>query len=134
MPEGAIKGVLPMSGVYTIPALPPETRGMMAMFPEAFGSDPEVCKEASPTRHVARLAAPMLVITETQDPGFVRASAVQLRRAADQAGVKDIRFMDAEDRNHFSIVTSLSRKADDPQRSAMVDFIRQRCKELDGVK
>jgi acetyl esterase/lipase len=134
VPDDAIKGALPMSGIYTIPALPPETRGLMAMFPEAFGSDPEVCREASPTHHVARLAAPMLVITETQDPGAVRASALQLKRAAQQAGVKDIRFMDAEDRNHFTIVTNLARRTDDPQRSAMVDFIRQRCKELDPGK
>ena len=134
VPEGAIKGAIPMSGIYTIPALPAETKGMMAMFPDAFGSEPEVCRDASPSRYVARLAFPMLVITETQDPGYVRLNAAQLRRAAQDAGVKDIRFMDAENRNHFSIVTNLARKGDDPQRTAMVDFIRQRCKELDGGK
>jgi hypothetical protein len=104
----------------------------MGMFPEAFGSDPDVCRDASPTHYVARLAAPMLVITETQDPGYVRLNAGQLRRAAQQAGVKDIRFMDAEDRNHFSIVTNLARKTEDPQRTAMVTFIRERCRTLDG--
>jgi len=132
VPEGAIKGAIPMSGIYTIPALPRETKGLMGMFPEAFGSDPDVCRDASPTHYVARLASPMLVITETQDPGYVRLNAGHLRRAAQQAGVKDIRFMDAEDRNHFSIVTNLARKTEDPQRTAMVTFIRERCRTLDG--
>jgi acetyl esterase/lipase len=131
VPDDAIKGSIPMSGVYTIPALPQGTKGLLAMFPAAFGSDRAVCRDASPASHVARLSSPMLVITETEDPGVVRLYAHLFRKAADRDGVKGIRFLDAEKRNHFNIVLGLGSKAEDPSRSAMVDFIRERCRELD---
>src|SRR5262245_61986270 len=48
VPDGTIRGAIPISGVYTIPALPANTRGLMGMFPTAFGCDREVCRAASP--------------------------------------------------------------------------------------
>lgn len=134
VPDGAIKGAIPMSGVYNIPALPAGTRGLMSMFPEAFGSDPELCRAASPLTHAAGLTMPVLVITETDDPGALRLSARQLQTAAEKAGLKQVKFIDAEGRNHFTIVTSLARKAEDPTRAAMLEFIRARCRELDAEK
>jgi acetyl esterase/lipase len=131
VPDGAIKGSIPMSGVYTIPALPAESKGLMSMFPDSFGSDPEVCRAASPITHIANLSCPMLVITESEDVGLVRPSMKLFQRAAEKAGVKDIRFMDAEQRNHLSIVMNLARKADDV-REAMVEFVQKRCKDLDS--
>jgi acetyl esterase/lipase len=131
VPEGAIKGSIPMSGVYNIPALPQGTKGPLAIFPESFGSDPRGCRDASPATHVAELCCPMLVITETEDPGPVRLYARLFREAARRAGVKDVRFIDAERRNHFSIVIALGAKAEDPSRTAMVEFIRRRSAELD---
>jgi hypothetical protein len=72
----------------------------------------------------------MLVITESIDPGFVRMNARMFRAAAEKAGVKTFAAIDAEGRNHFTIVTKLGAKGEDPTRAAMVDFIRKRCREL----
>ena len=131
VPDGALKGAIPMSGVYTIPALPAGTRGLLAMFPDSFGSDPKACRDASPAAHVAELAAPLLVITETEDAAPVRLYLRLFREAANRAGVTGIRYLDAEKRNHFSIVVGLAAKAADPSRTAMVEFIRERCRQLD---
>ena len=120
-----------MSGVYTIPALPPDTRGLLGIFPESFGSDPKVCRDASPAAHLSGLSAPMLVVTETDDSAPLRFDARCLREAAKRSGVTGINFIDAERRNHFSIVIGLAAKTADPSRAAMVDFIRARCRELD---
>jgi acetyl esterase/lipase len=133
IPDGTIKGAIPMSGVYTIPALPPETRGLLAMFPDSFGSDPEACRSASPITHVAGLACPMLVITES-DNAPLRAGTRLFRLAGEKAGAKDFRFIDAEHRNHISIVIKLAAKADDPSRTAMLDFVRRRCEDLESPR
>lgn len=125
VPDGAIKGVIPMSGVYTIPALPAGTKGMLSMFPDSFGSDPETCRAASPIRHVANLACPMLVLTESEDLGAIRPGTERFHRALEKAGAKDVTFLDAENRNHFTIVMQLARKGDDPSRTAMIAFIRR---------
>jgi len=134
VPSGALKGAIPMSGVYRIPALPANTSGLGALFPRAFGSSAEVCEAASPVTHLGTLTCPMLVITETQDFGVIRNNMELLRAAAQKAGVSDIRFVDAEQRNHITIVTSLARRGDEPVRQAMVDFVRQRCQALDAKK
>jgi acetyl esterase/lipase len=130
VPAGAIQGVIPMSGVYAIPALPARTRGPMNMFPLAFGSDRDACLQASPVAHVGNLGCPMLVITETEQAGMIRGSMQALEAAATKAGVQGIRFVDAERRNHLSIVVQLASPHDEV-RQAMVDFVRQRCRELD---
>jgi acetyl esterase/lipase len=131
VPADAIKGAIPMSGVYSIPAFPPQTKGLPAMFPASFGSDPKVCRDASPAAHAAGLSVPMLVITETEDAAPLRFDADCFREAARRGGAHDVRFIDAEQRNHFSIVIGLAARTADPSRSAMVEFIRQRCKDLD---
>ncbi len=131
VPADAIKGAIPLSGVYTIPAIKRELPGLK-MFKEAFGSDPEVCKEASPTTHVKNAKAPMLVITETEDDkALLRESMAGFKKALEAAEIKTVEFIDAKDRNHISIVTKLQAKGDDPVRKAMVDFIHKRCEELD---
>jgi acetyl esterase/lipase len=134
VPDGSIRGAIPMSGIYSIPVLPAGTKGLMSMFPDAFGSDPEACKAASPITHVGGLVSPMLVITERNDPGFVRMNARTFQTAAEKAGVKSFAAIDAEDRNHFTIVIKLGAKGEDPTRAAMVEFVRKRCRELDASK
>lgn len=139
VPADAIKGSIPMSGLYSIPALKREIPGMK-MFKDAFGSDPDTCKDASPVEFVKNAKAPMLVITEADEDGggegvpasaLIRLQTRQLQKALDEAGFKSATFIDAKDRNHVSIVTKLSGKEDDPTRTAMVDFIKKRCAELD---
>lgn len=134
VPDGSIKGAIPLSGVYEIPALPPETQGMLAMFPKSFGSDPDVCREASPIRYVSTLSCPMLVITETEDPGAIRPGTRLFQKAAEKAGVRNLTFIDAANRNHYSIVIRLAAKEEDPSRTAMLEFIRNRSRDLDAKK
>jgi acetyl esterase/lipase len=132
VPEDALKGAVPMSGLYMIFAIEDAKGPLTAMFPKAFGTDKEVCRDASPMSHLKDgKAPPMLVITESKDPP-VRAQMKMFQAAAEKDGLKSIRFADAEDRTHLTIVTKMMAKGDDPVRAMVVDFVQQRCKELDG--
>lgn len=132
VPAGALKGVIPMSGVYLIPALPRDTRGILRFLSDAFGSDPEVCRDASPVNHLGTLACPMLVITETKDTLRVRPSMEILRAAVRARGIPDVEFADAEDRDHLSIVLRLASAGEDPVRGRILEWIRLRCRGRDG--
>src|SRR5688572_31990621 len=81
VPRGAIKGAIPMSGVYRVVAMPADTRGFLKIMPDAFGSDPEVCRAASPVTHVKNASCPFLVLTETEDTLKVRPSMTLLKAA-----------------------------------------------------
>lgn len=133
VPVEAIRGVVPMSGLYRIPAVQRDLPGLR-MFKEAFGSDPEVCKDASPVEFAAQAKAPMLVITEADEEGgdegvpaskLVRESTRGFRKALEEAGFKDAEFRDAAGRNHVSIVTKLMGKDEDPVRTWIVEFVRR---------
>lgn len=133
VPEDAIKGAIPMSGVYTIPAVKRDLPGLK-MFKDAFGSDPDVCKEASPVTHARNAKAPMLVITETEDDrAMLRESMAGFKKALEAADVRNVEFLDAKDRNHITIVTRMYGQ-EDPVRQAIVDFVKARCAELDKGK
>lgn len=140
VPQEAIKGSIPMSGLYSIPVVKRELPGTK-MFKECFGSDAETCKDASPLEFVKNAGPPMLVITEADEDGggegvpasaLIRLQTGQLKRALEKAEFKQAEFIDARDRNHLTIVAKLAGKEEDPTRTAMVEFIRERCKELDG--
>jgi acetyl esterase/lipase len=129
VPEDAIKGAIPMSGVYTIPAIG------LRMFKDAFGSDAEVCRDASPTAHAKNAKVPMLVLTEENDTlGAIRESTAAFRKALEAAGAKNATFEDAKGRNHFTIVTRMMAKGPDPVRESIVKFVKKRCGELDEEK
>jgi acetyl esterase/lipase len=132
VPDEALKGAIPMSGVYAIPALQPGRAGVLGSIVSAFGSDPEECRKASPITYVKELSAPMLVLTETKDNFLVR-PGMNLFKAA-FAGAKSVEFADAEDRDHISIVAKMFAKGDDPIRRRAVEFVRARCRELDAAK
>jgi acetyl esterase/lipase len=132
VPADAIQGAIPMSGPYTIPALPQGTNGILKIFPDAFGSDKNVCRDASPVTHVKHCKVPLLVLTETTDTLRVRPMMEQLRDAVKREGVNGVEFVDAEERDHNSIVTRMMGKGDDPYRDRVIEFVRSRCKELDG--
>lgn len=134
VPKGAIKGAIPMSGVYVVPPLPAETKGFLRILPQAFGSDPEGCRLASPATFVKNAACPFLVITETIDTLRVRPSMGALRLAVEKEGLKDFAFVDAEERDHTTIVTRMLGLAADPYRQRVVDFVLERCKALDAVR
>jgi len=131
VPAEAIKGAVPMSGMYAIFAVENAKGAFMEVFPKAFGTDREVCRDASPVLHLKDAKVPMLVITEVKDPP-VRAQMRIFQAAVEKEGLKNIRFADAEDRTHLTIVTQMMRKGEDPVREKVADFVRGRCKELDA--
>lgn len=133
VPEDAIKGAVPMSGVYEIPALGDNAGPLMKMFPTAFGSDKDVCRDASPLQHLKGAKIPMLILTESDDPP-IRAQMKLFKAAADREGLAHIRFEDAEDRTHLTIVSKMFRRGDDPVRDRIIEFIKERCAELDAKK
>lgn len=124
VPRTAIKGAIPMSGVYFVPALPADTKGFLRILPDAFGSDPDACRDASPTAHVKTAACPFLVLTETDDNLRVRPSMELFRAAVAKEGVKGFEFVDAEERNHLSIVTRMAGQGEDPCRRRILDFVK----------
>lgn len=129
VPEDAIKGSIPISGVYDIPAVEKENR-LLKIFYDAFGPDSDVCRDASPVTHVKNLKAPMLVVTETKDNSMVRPTMKKFKEAFEKEGIKGVEFADAEDRDHGSILSKMSLDRDDPVRAKIVEFIKKRCAEL----
>ena len=124
VPKGAIKGAIPMSGVYLVTALPPETKGFLKIMPDAFGSDREVCRAASPVTHVQNASCPFLVLTETDDNLKVRPSMQFLKAAVTRSGAKGFEFVDAEGRDHFTIIAKMMGEGADPYRSRVLEFIK----------
>lgn len=124
VPRGAIKGAIPMSGIYKIFALPAETRGILKIMPDAFGSDPDACRSASPVTHLRNASCPMLVLTETEDTLKVRPSMTLLKAAVERWDVKDVEFVDAEGRDHFTIVAKLASPGEDSYRERILNFVR----------
>lgn len=120
LPADVLKGAVPMSGVYEV--------GGSSFYRDAFGDDKAARADASPLSHVKDFKLPMLVITETDDNYHLRPDMEKLKKAFD--GAKNVSFLDADDRNHITIVTRMMLKADDPARDAIVDFIKKRCEEL----
>ncbi len=132
VPRGTLKGAVPLSGVYLIPALPEDTRGFLRILPQAFGSDPETCRDASPVTHLKTLACPMLVITETNDTLRVRPSMEILRAAVGSQKIQGVEFVDAEGRDHLTIVGRMMALGADAVRDRIVEWVRKRCRELDS--
>lgn len=125
VPRGAIKGAIPMSGVYLVPALPADTKGILKILPDAFGSDPDVCRKASPTTYVKEVACPILVLTETEDTLRVRPSMESLKAAVAREGAKGFEFVDADERTHISIIARMGAAGDDPYRRRILDFVKR---------
>jgi hypothetical protein len=114
-----------MSGVYLVTALPADTRGILKIMPDAFGSDREVCRAASPVSHVKSAACPFLVLTETDDNLKVRPSMMLLKAAVQRQGAKDFEFVDAEGRDHYSIIARMMAEGEDPYRERILQFVRR---------
>jgi acetyl esterase/lipase len=112
-----IKGVVAISGVYTISSL-------FGPFHDAFSKDEEVCKAASPITHVKDGHPPFLIAYGNLDFPL-------LDQMAEQFG-KKLKDCDCEakvmklDRNHFSIIIQLAADASDPLGKAMVEFMTKK--------
>jgi acetyl esterase/lipase len=111
-----IRGVVAVSGVYTISNLVP-------LFHDPFGKDPEVCKAASPMNHVNGKHPPFLIAYGTKDLPLLDTMAEQFGRKLQDCKC-EAKLMKLE-RDHISIVVEMGTKADDPLTRAMVEFIKK---------
>jgi acetyl esterase/lipase len=111
-----IRGVISMSGVYTIFPVGP--------IASAFGKDPEVCKKASPIFNVGDKKHPpfLLVYADADYPllGYMAEKMCdKLKEHKCEASALKV-----ADRSHVSIIVKTATEPDDPTRQAVLDFIK----------
>jgi len=112
-----IKGVMTVSGVYTI-------SNLFDRFQNIFGTDDAACKAASPITHVtAAKAPPFLIAYGTKDFPFLDQMAEQFGKKLKDCKC-DTKVMKL-DRDHYSIIIRLAASADDELTRAMVELIKK---------
>jgi arylformamidase len=114
---GAIKGVMPLSGLFIIPEEP--------IFDVPFGKDPSVRRHASPINHVAAGLPPFLIMYGDHDlPSCDRPGAEAFGKALRSSGCW-AEVCEIRERNHFSILWSAISDTD-PVTQSMLSFIMAR--------
>lgn len=109
----AIKGLIPLSGVYDISA--------NLIFEPYFGKDPKVCKAASPLTHVAGKHPPALILYADKDYPFLDVMAEQFCKKMKGCEC-DAAILKVTNRTHISIIIGLSDEAD-PATQAVLEFV-----------
>jgi acetyl esterase/lipase len=111
----AVKGAIPLSGVYTIPE-------HIKVFESIFGTDAEVCKAASPSAHVHAGVPPFLIIYADGDLAVCGKgpSEAFCRVFADKKC--EARALEVKERNHMTLFTHM-RQDGDPVGEAIRGFI-----------
>jgi dipeptidyl aminopeptidase/acylaminoacyl peptidase len=107
-----IKGVIPLSGVFTI---------IPGLFSSQFGNDAEVCRKASPLNHVTEKHAPFLLIYADKDFLFLDRMAEQMCAALKKCQC-EANTLKVKDRDHISIIVQVQ-KEEDLTTQAILDFI-----------
>lgn len=112
-----IKGVISVSGVYTI--LP---AGAIA---KAFGTDPEVCKKASPIYNVKAGAKhpPFLILYGDDDLPTLGWMAENMGKALEKAKC-EVTVRKVDHRNHYTIMYDMLDDGD-PTKAALLDFVKK---------
>lgn len=107
-----IKGVIAISGVFTIPD---------GFLRHAFGSDPKVRLEASPLNHVKGGHPPFLILYADADfptcDEMSEKMCQALLKCRCEAAVKELKA-----RDHFSIIVQIAND-DDPCKVAVLEFL-----------
>ena len=97
-----IKGVIGVSGVYSIPPV---------LFDAIFGSDAKACKAASPLEHVHEQCPPCVLIYGDKDLPFLDAMAKDLGKK--WTGLKcDAEVCEIKNRNHINVMYDASKSTD----------------------
>lgn len=113
-----IRGLIPISGVYDIPA---------GMFPKIFPGTADELKPASPVKNLTAGGPPALVIYADQDYAGLDLLAKQYT-----AKLTDLKTPVAleliKDRTHITIITKMMLSATDAASKLAVDFIRKYAK------
>ena len=108
-----IRGIIPISGVYDIPA---------GMFPKIFPGTADALKPASPVKNLTAGGPPALVIYADQDYAGLEQLAKQytakLGELKTQATLELIK-----DRTHITIITKMMLSAKDATSTLALDFI-----------
>jgi acetyl esterase/lipase len=108
----SVKGVLALSGVYTIAP---------GLFASQFGSDADVCRKASPLTHVNGKHPPFLIVYADKDYPLLGPLAEKLFKALQKTKC-NAELLKVKDRDHISIMRKLSEK-DDPTAQALLKFV-----------
>jgi len=139
MTLGAIRGALPLSGLFTIPgprnpqlekatglALPYKTvlpaEVGYALFSVVFGDDPRVRQLASPIAHVAANLPPFLILCGDNDLPFCGRPWAEAFCNALRAKDGHADFWEMSKRNHVSILWNATYDTD-PATQRMMSFI-----------
>ena len=113
-----IRGIIPISGVYDIPA---------GMFPKIFPGTADALKPASPVKNLTAGGPPALVIYADQDYAGLDLLAKQytakLGELKTQATLELIK-----DRTHITIITKMMLSAKDATSTLALEFIRKYAK------
>jgi acetyl esterase/lipase len=112
-----IKGVMTVSGVYTISTL-------LNKFQSIFGEDEAACKAASPITHVKEKEPPFLIAYGTKDFPFLDQMAEQFGKKLKDCKC-DTKVLKL-DRDHYTIIIRLAASADDELTKAMVEFMTKK--------
>ncbi len=111
----AIKGAIPISGVYDVTAT-------LALYRTVFGADPEQRRNASPIAHVGPNKPPFLIIYAQFDfPGF-DAQAQQLLSLLKQYD-NEAALVEIPNRDHVTIIATVGAPGD-PTTEEIVKFLR----------
>lgn len=108
----AVKGMIPMSGVYTIPA---------GLLKEAFGTDEKVCTAASPLTHVKGDHPPALILYADKDYPFLDVMGEQFCKKLKGCRC-EASSLKVNNRTHITIIVQVASEAD-PATQAMLEFI-----------
>jgi acetyl esterase/lipase len=112
----AIKGVMPISGVYDIPE---------NLFPGVFGTDPELRKQAAPLSHVHAGTPPFLILYADKDfPTCDRMSEDFCKALKEQKC--EARAVEVKKRTHITILVQATVE-DDPVSRELLEFIHKQC-------
>jgi acetyl esterase/lipase len=114
----AIRGVIPVSGVYDV-------NERLRLFDVTFGTEPEARREASPVNHVRRDAPPFLIVYGDNDfPQCGREPSERFCQALKEKNC-EARTLEVKRRNHFTILLQAVTEAD-PVAQAVLEFIADR--------
>jgi len=113
-----IRGIIPISGVYDIPA---------GMFPKIFPGTQDELKGASPVKNLTAGGPPALVIYADQDYAGLDLLAKQY--TAKLTDLKTPATLELiKDRTHITIITKMMLSAKDAASTLALDFIRKYAK------
>jgi acetyl esterase/lipase len=110
-----IKGVISISGVYTIPPI-----GLA----KVFGTDNEVLKKASPLYQVTPKRPPFCIIYADRDLPLLDLNAEQMCKKLKECD-SEVESLKVEKRDHITIMIELATHLDDPAHKTIVEFINK---------